>query len=553
MPMESRLLLAFILMGAVLFLTQYFFSPTPPQKSAVKQTQPASPKQAVKPSEPAAPPQAEPAQQLAASRDETHTIETEVYRVVFANRGAVVRHWILKKYKDSGGKPLDLVNSNASSKIGFPFSTIFTDQKPPRDLNQSLYVATPSGDGLGIDFAFSNGNVTSRKSFRFQKNSYLVDFSSQVQQDNRNIPHFLAWRGGFGDPQVLNAPAAQHSLYYDTNARKLVIKDMKAAKDGVLTDQGNFAFAGLQDAFFAAVFLPKQRESVQIQTWSDETPLASDKEKQERHVGAAVGGSGYNQFALFVGPKDLDLLRRVNPALEQLVDFGFFGFIARPLFLSLNWFNDKYVHNYGWSIIIVTIIINLALLPLKLSSMKSMKKMQALAPQVNAINDKYKHLSIRDPKKAEANQEIMELYKKNNVNPMGGCVPLLLQIPFFIAFYTVLTVAIEMRGANWLWVTDLSQPETLPIHILPLLMVATQFWLQKMTPATSMDPAQQRVMLFMPLMFAFFFYNASAGLVLYWLTGNVVGILQQWFINKTGDTPAVEVIPPASKKKPSRN
>jgi YidC/Oxa1 family membrane protein insertase len=332
----------------------------------------------------------------------------------------------------------------------------------------------------------------------------------------------------------------------------LVIKDHKAAKDGIITDQGNFSFAGLQDAFFAAVFLPKQNESIQIQTWSEQLPMAANKDVQEAHVGAAVGGSGQNQFALFVGPKDLDLLRRVNPALEQVVDFGFFGFLARPLFLALNWVNDRYVSNYGWSIILVTILINLALMPLKFSSMKSMKKMQALQPQVAAIQEKYKGLSMTDPKKQEANQAVMELYKKNGVNPMGGCMPMVLQIPFFIAFYTVLTVAIEMRGAKWLWVTDLSQPESLPIHILPVLMVATQFFLQRMTPNTSMDPAQQKVMLFMPLMFAFFFYNASSGLVLYWLTGNIVGILQQVLVNRMGKTPAVEVIPPASKKK-SRN
>jgi len=223
------------------------------------------------------------------------------------------------------------------------------------------------------------------------------------------------------------------------------------------------------------------------------------------------------------------------------------------LFLALNWVNDKYVHNYGWSIVVVTIAINLLLLPLKYSSLKSMKKMQSLQPQIAAINDKYKNVGIRDPRKADQNQETMDLYKKNGVNPMGGCMPLALQIPFFIAYYKVLSVSIEMRGAHWLWITDLSQPETLAIHILPILMIATQFILQKMTPATSADPAQQRVMQFMPLMMGFFFYNAQSGLVLYWLTGNLVGLLQQWVFNRLGSAPVVIEPPPAPKKKTSRN
>jgi YidC/Oxa1 family membrane protein insertase len=158
---------------------------------------------------------------------------------------------------------------------------------------------------------------------------------------------------------------------------------------------------------------------------------------------------------------------------------------------------------------------------------------------------------MKDPKMANKNQEVMDLYKKHGVNPAGGCLPLLLQMPFLFAFYAVLSVAIEIRQANWLWVTDLAQPETIAIRVLPLIMIATQFWMQKMTPATGGDPAQQKMMLFMPLIFGFMFYGASSGLVLYWLTGNVVGIVQQWAFNKTMPAPAPAVSPakPAPKKK----
>jgi YidC/Oxa1 family membrane protein insertase len=181
-----------------------------------------------------------------------------------------------------------------------------------------------------------------------------------------------------------------------------------------------------------------------------------------------------------------------------------------------------------------------------MTNMKSMRKMQALKPQIDAINAKYKGIGLRDPKKGDQNQEVMDLYKKHGVNPMGGCVPMLLQIPFFIAFYKVFTVSVEMRGAPWLWVGDLSQPEHLPIKILPVVMIASQFIMQKMTPQAGGDPAQQKMMMFMPLVFGFMFYNFPSGLVLYYLTSNLVSMGQQWFFNKTSlaTVAAESVLPP---------
>ena len=212
------------------------------------------------------------------------------------------------------------------------------------------------------------------------------------------------------------------------------------------------------------------------------------------------------------------------------MDFGWFGILAKPLFLSVNWVNNRLVHNYGWSIVVVTVVINFLLLPLKFTSLKSMKKMQLLQPQIAAINAKYKGIGLRDPRKAEQNQEVMDLYKKHGVNPMGGCMPMLLPDP---VLHRVLQGADgghrDARG-HWLWVTDLSQPEHIPIRILPIAMIVTQFIMQKMTPATTVDPAQQKMMMFMPLVFGFMFYGLSSGVVLYWLTGNVVGIAQQMVV-----------------------
>jgi YidC/Oxa1 family membrane protein insertase len=242
-------------------------------------------------------------------------------------------------------------------------------------------------------------------------------------------------------------------------------------------------------------------------------------------------------------------MRTISPRLDQLVDWGWFGVIAKPLFLALNWLNDHYVHNYGWAIVILTIIINFVMLPLKFTSLKSMRQMSVIQPEVKKINEKYAGMSMRDPRKQ--NEEVMELYKKHGVNPASGCVPMLLQIPFFIAFYKVLSIAIEMRGAQWLWVNDLSRPEDIAIRVLPVLMIGSQFFLQKMTPNTSGDPSQQKVMMLMPLFLGFMFYGQSSGLVLYWLTGNLVGILQQWFFNRMAPAPAATAVP-AAKRNPKK-
>lgn len=548
--MELRLLFAFILMGVVLFLTPYFYKTVAPpvKKSAPVATtgEPAASgaNTTVPPAAPAETVVTTTAEntavpRVAANAEQLYFIDTSVFRISFSNRGGVVKSWLLKKYKAHSGNPLELVNTAA--KVEPPFALYFPGPKPSGDLNQALYQAMPDPDGLGISFDFSDGNTTAHKTFRFSKSSYLSHVSTEVTSAGKPVPHLIEWRGGFGDLAVANPSAAGQTLRFDVTDGKLVKSAAKAAKNGPVTATGSYSFAGIEDAYFVAAFLPERAAVVEIATFSDSAPTVLDQ-KETAFAGAAVGGAAVaaagdgsvNRFELYVGPKDIDILRAVNPKLEQVVDFGWLSFLAKPLFLIVNWVVDHAVHNYGWSIILVTVVLNFILFPLKLTSMKSMKKMQALQPQIAAINDKYKNIGLRDPRKSEQNQEVMELYKKHGVNPMGGCVPMLLQIPFFIAFYKVFSVSVEMRGANWLWVTDLSQPETLPIHILPIVMIASQFLMQKMTPpATGGDPNQQRMMMFMPLIFGFMFYNFSSGLVLYYLTSNLVGIGQQLFFNRT--------------------
>jgi YidC/Oxa1 family membrane protein insertase len=555
MSMETRLLLAFLLMGLVLLGTQYFYKPPPqPVKpAAAKATESAPEKLGGTPAAvPAVHSEAVPAEmpgQVHADSEETFTVETDLYRVVFSNRGAVVRSWILKNFKDHTGKALDLVDQKGLDKVPAPFSVHFKNQAPATDPNTGLFHVDRTNGNLDVEFEFSDGRAATKKSFKFSPKSYLVGITSQVTENGVMIPHSLAWRGGFGDETVVNAPTEQKTVWYDLSGSKLQEKDAKEAKNGPVTVSGQFSFVGLEDKYFAAVFLPASKTPVEVTMFSDGVPGASGSEEQ--HAGAAVGGEGLNRFSYFVGPKDTDVLRAVDPKLEQLIDWGWFEIIAKPLFLALNWTADNLTHNWGWAIIGVTFAINMLLFPLRISSMKSSKKMQRLQPEINKINAKYKNLSLRDPKKTEQNQELMDLYKVHGVNPVGGCLPMVIQLPFFYAFYRVLSVSIEMRGASWLWVHDLSQPETLPIRMLPVILIVTQFLTQKMTPQPGVDASQQKMMMFMPLVLGYMFYFANSGLVLYWLTGNLVGIVQQVLLNRGGTPPAATVVDvkPTPKKK----
>ncbi|HXK04004.1 MAG TPA: membrane protein insertase YidC [Verrucomicrobiae bacterium] len=550
-PMERNLLIAFVLIGAVMWISQTYFSPPPKKPASLPQTvsQPAAggatpapaPKPApvettVSPVKPA--PNATPEQVL------PHlVIQTDLYRVEFSNQGGTVRSWQLRQYHGSDGKPLDLVNTAAG--MDFPFSLYFNGANPSNDINWRWYGQKADPDGLGVRYEYSDGHTTVRKVFRFQQHSYSTAVATQVTQDGKPIPHLLEWRGGFGDLTVASAAANQRTLYFDVTQNKLVEQNAKAASNGPATASGNFSFGGLADNYFAAVFLPDSGSSMQTVTFADRVKTPLDGTPQP-FTGVAVGDGDANRYDLFVGPKDLNLLGRINPKLTQIVDFGWFWFLAKPLFQIVNYVNGQFVRNYGWSIVLVTILINFALFPLKINSMKSMRKMQALKPQIDAINNKYKGISLRDPRKGDQNQEVMDLYKKHGVNPMGGCLPMVLQIPFFIAFYKVFSVSVEMRGASWLWVSDLSQPEHLAIRILPIVMIASQFIMQKMTPQAAGDPAQQKMMMLMPLVFGFMFYNFPSGLVLYYLTSNLVSMLQQWFFNKTSlaNVAAESVLPP---------
>ncbi|MEO8371197.1 MAG: membrane protein insertase YidC [Candidatus Solibacter sp.] len=561
MSMEVRLLIAFLLMGAVMFLTPYLFktqNPPAAKKDATGQTasqttaQPptgADGKPAAEAVTPAENPVATAAPVPGATPQKpapAFVIETDLYKVAFNNQGGTVRSWQLKKTTGNDNKTLDVVNG--ASGLEYPFSLYFPKEKPATNVNWAWFEQVPDSDGLGVSYSFSDGHLSVKKAFRFKKDSYISTVTTEATLDGKPIQHLIQWRGGFGDLTIANAAANQRTLYFDVAQNKLIEQGPKSAAKGPVSTSGNHTFAGIADTYFAAVFLSEDKSGMQEVTFDDTVKTVHEQAAPVMLSGVAVGSSTANKFELFVGPKDIDLLKRINPKLEQVVDFGWLAVLAKPLFLIVNYVNDTMVHNFGWAIVVVTIAINFILFPLKLSNMKSMRKMQALKPQIDQINARFKNVGIRDPKKGEQNEEVMALYKKHGVNPMGGCLPLLLQMPFFFAFYKVFTVSVEMRGAPWLWVTDLSQPEHWEIKILPLVMIASQFLMQKMTPQAGGDPAQQKMMMFMPLIFGFMFYNFPSGLVLYYLTSNLVSMGQQLFFNKTSTANlAVEVLAPLKK------
>ena len=403
LSMEVRLLIAFVLVGLVLLVSQYFIKPAPTptatKEGAAKSAQAVTPAAVEKPQgvipSIAKERAAETAGAVQAGSEETFAVDTDVYHVLFSNRGAVVLGWILKDYRDHTGKPLELVYQPGKDRVPYPFSIEVKGQTLATDPNKALFKTTRSGDGLDVAFEFSDGRTLVKKTFSFKQKSYLVGVTSEITQNGTAVPHQLTWRGGFGDPTVRNPESVQHALYYDQANSKLKSIGFGDAKNGPVSASGQFSFAGIEDSYFTAVFLPGDKSSVEETTFADAVPNADGKD--EKRVGAGVGGEGLNSLSLFVGPKDTDLLRKVNPKLEQVVDWGFFGVIAKPLFLVLNWTADHVAHNYGWAIILVTFAINILLFPLKITSMKSSKKMQAMQPQIAAINAKYKGLSLKRP------------------------------------------------------------------------------------------------------------------------------------------------------------
>jgi YidC/Oxa1 family membrane protein insertase len=284
-------------------------------------------------------------------------------------------------------------------------------------------------------------------------------------------------------------------------------------------------FAGIEDNYFLEVLIPRAATTASVLTFSVPRPDG----KPSVDLAAAVAGQGTLEVSAFVGPKDVSILESYRLGLERTVDFGWYGILARPL-LWLMKQTYAVVHNWGLAILVVTFIIRLLLFPLTAKSYTSMKKMQKLAPKMNAIRDKYKKAKTDAAQRQKMNTELMALYQSEGYNPMSGCFPVLLQLPILVAFYNVLSRTIELRHAPFfLWIKDLSAMDG--SYVLVGLMIVSMYVQQAMTPST-MDPAQKKVFLFMPILWAFFLKDMPSGLVLYWLFSNLLTIVQQLVMNR---------------------
>src|SRR6266436_1434020 len=546
--MERRLLLVFALTFLVIILFQPLlkkYLPQPPASPAQNQTAVQAPAQSAAVTQPQVPaPTGGPGKK--AESEAEMVIENDLYRITFTNRGGLVKSWVLKKYDDEHSKPQEVV-SKAAEKYGYPLSLWTYDETQRNNINAALFVGSSSGNVTApakLTFEYSDQDLVVRKTISFDL-SYVIHVETSVVAKGSPVTAFPMWPGGFGDQQSPASYAASRIEHqYNDKTERLDIKKIS----GGATVPGPFNWAGVVDQYFAAVFLPDDPQTAAAVTlrnpveapkdWRNPNPQETIKVDV---LGVAVGSlRGATATRLYVGPKSLGVLESVSVPtvigapqdLRGLVNFGFFGVIARPLFLWLKWTYEKVVHNWGWAIAIQTLIINLALLPLRISSMKSALKMQKVAPQIKAIQEKYKKYSMRDPRKQEMNQEVSALYKAEGVNPVGGCLPMVIQMPFLFAYYSMLGAAIDLRQAPWLWIHDLSSRD--PYFVLPVALVVSMIVTQRMMPQPGMDPAQQKMMtLMMPLMMGFLFYNLAAGLNLYYSLGNLIAIAQQAVMNRT--------------------
>lgn len=555
---EQRAGLALVLMVVVLMLWSHFYKPSVPQKAPEKtpaaqvQSQPAAnapaASAAAAKTTQAAPKVATPAIAAKhAANEQTIVVESPLYRVELSNRGGVVRSWTLNKYHNSAAHPhpLDLVNESAAEQLNaWPLSIRLQDPKLEAEANQALYtVNTPSSQlraPADVEFEWSDGHLQVIKELKFA-NNYKVQLHVSATLDGTPLPVSLAWRGGFGDQSVSNE-LAMTQVFYDENGKieTLSYKSLGVKSHPELPAQvtGYMDAAGIEDQYFTAAFLSEQ-PGITLWDWTQQHSSTADGKTTKTPVPEMAAGTaipGPWNARLYVGPKDLTLLGKLDPPLTDLVQYGWMGFLSKGLLYILRWFY-KYVPNYGWDIVLLTIFINMALFPLKAKSWRSMKQMQKIMPKHKAIQEKYKKYSMRDPRRQEMQKEISELYKEHGVNPLGGCLPQVVQFPIWWALYRMLEFSIELRHAPWIWwIHDLSARD--PYYILPILMTVAMYYTMKMTPQAVTDPAQQKMMMLMPIAFGFFMFLYSSGLVLYIFTSSMVGVAQQWYLNRTDPLPS---------------
>ena len=513
-------------------------------------------------------PAAEPVEPLVADeRQRSVVVESDFVLAEFDNRGAELVSWKLKHYADDNGDPVELGLTAVAAGRPRPFSLLVPGNP---DLTARLDDALfqPSADRLRLgtdpevltfDFEDSSG-LRVRKMFRFQPSQeqpYVLEFGATVTTEEGLQPTTTAWGPGLGGVRtetswfvfqqlpagVMYGRPLEDGLAQDVDVYRASPADVPERP----TYEGLFDFAGVDNHYFLAAALPGSQASR-----VDYRPLSVaglEHDLVEFEISVEPGSP---EIPFYIGPKDFDMLGVVHPDLVRAIDFGFLSVIVVPLHRTLKWIHG-FVGNYGWSIILLTVLINIVIFPLRHKSVVSMRKMQELQPEMKAIQARYAGLKTTDPARQKMNQEVMELYRRHGANPASGCLPMLLTMPILIAFYRLLSMAVELRGAPFMgWIDDLSVQD--PFYVTPLIMGASMVYQQRLQPAGAASPEQQRIMTLMPVIFTVMFLWAPSGLVIYWLTSNVLGIGQTVVTNRIAGPPRVkQVRPPAERqvKKPA--
>lgn len=559
---DLRSTMLFITLGlAVVLGYQYFFKPaTPPAQNTPQPQQSAQNSAPAQPASASAttPVAATPA--IGASTESETTVENPLYKIVFTNRGAQVKHWILKQYKDSAGKPLDMVQPQTAARFGLPLSLYTYEPALTTAVNQALYQPTTTANWVAapasLSFHYAAGGLDVTKSFHFEQNSYVIGIETRVLRNGAPVRALVSWPAGLGDMEEF-LPSSSTRSPVRTSAASIFAWESNGKHDSMAahkvsnnaTQNQSYGYAAISDLYFAAAFLPDAPDTASVVTLHNSIELPSNLEDANSKrtpadvIGLAVGDpSGTTRLRLFAGPKATELLNSIHatgndgkptgPTLEPLIQFGMWSIIAKPLYVALRFLYEHGIGNWGWAIIVITVIFNLALMPTRIKMMKSSLKMMRIQPKVEALKKRYAHLKMNDPKRAEMNAEMMALYKTEGVNMYGSCLPLLLQMPLFFAYYRVLANAVELRQAQWFWLKDLSIPD--PLYILPILIISSMFITQIITPTPGMDPAQRKMMaIMMPVIIGFSMFHFASGLALYWGTGNLINLALQLAINKS--------------------
>jgi YidC/Oxa1 family membrane protein insertase len=540
--MEKRLILAIVLSFLVLMGYQYFVvkptkpvttpvetssatpaNPLPGTAGAVRESRQEAPAEAK-----AAPAEAVPAPDLGAVAGQAETdviVETSLYKAVWTNKGAVLKSWKLKKHKNSLKEDLDLIPAMAGEIGRYPFSLGLDDAAFAGLLNSSLFEVSQAAldlrDGASgeLRFVFSDAaSVKAEKVFRFTGGSYALETEIRVWKNDQPVSPSVLWGPGIGNPSPADlkqsfSVSTGSAVYTGGKVIRMIERKYKA-------EQGAYNFvdwAAYEDNYFVALFvLPSQKGQAVFL-----------KETAGRAPAFFIYVTGPRRA--YLGPKDAEALKAFGNEAKKVISFGMFGSVAEILLVVVRFFHNL-VPNWGIAIILLTLVIKIIFFPLTYSSTKSMVKMADLQPKVKAIRAKYKKAKSDIAQRRLMNEEMMKLYKEHGVNPAGGCLPMLIQLPVFYGVFRMLVVSIEFRHAPFaLWITDLSVRD--PFYVTPVLMGITQFISQKMTP-TSADSSQAKMMLIMPFVMTIFFMNFQSGLVLYWLTTNVLQIGQQALINR---------------------